>query len=282
MKLKITKESVYTYEGRVSFSPHHARIFPRVDLLVKVDKLHFETQTGADVQFRQDLFGNHIAYCFYPEMSDVLPFQVELELDVTESNPFHFLLEPHGLQVPPQYTADELEILAAYRTPSGAVRLPHPLAPSGPRPTVETLLNFNHWIFDNIEYEVRPVGAPQTPEETLNKSSGSCRDFAALMIEALRQNGVAARLVSGFVWEGDKPDSEKRASSAMHLWVEAFLPGAGWIGIDPTNGVLADHHFIATAVGRRHEDVAPISGAYYSSATVSSTLATSISVEKTA
>jgi transglutaminase-like putative cysteine protease len=93
---------------------------------------------------------------------------------------------------------------------------------------------------------------------------------------------VAARLVSGFVWEGDKPESEKRASSAMHLWVEACLPGAGWIGMDPTNGVLTDHHFVATAVGRRHDDVAPISGVYYSNTPFASSLATSISVEKIA
>lgn len=282
MKLKITKESVYTYEGKVSFSPHHARIFPRIDLFVKVQSMRFETHPAADVQFRQDLFDNHIAYCFYPEMSETLPFRIELELDVAEKNPFHFLLEPHGLQVPPQYGENERVILSPYLTPSGDCELPPPLAPCGPRPTVETILNFNHWIYDNIEYVARPNGQPHTPEETLKKASGSCRDFAALLTEALRRNGVAARLVSGFVWEGDKPESEKRAASAMHLWVEACLPGAGWIGIDPTNGVLTDHHFVATAVGRRHEDVAPISGSYYSNAVVPSHLTTSISVEKIA
>ena len=282
MKLKIKKESVYTYEGKVSFSPHHVRIFPRIDLSVKVERIHFETQSGADVQFRQDLFDNHIAYCFYPEMSVTLPFRVELDLEVKEKNPFHFLLEPHALQVPPQYTEDELAVLAPYLAPVAGCKLPAPLAPSGPRPTVETILNFNHWIFDNIEYETRPQGMPHTPEETLKKASGSCRDFAALLTESLRQNGVAARLVSGFVWEGDKPESEKRASSSMHLWVEACLPGAGWIGMDPTNGVLTDHHFVATAVGRRHDDVAPISGVYYSSTPFASSLATSISVEKIA
>jgi transglutaminase-like putative cysteine protease len=282
MKLKIKKESVYTYEGKVSFSPHHVRIFPRIDLSVKVENIRFETQSGADVQFRQDLFDNHIAYCFYPDMSKMLPFRVEIDLEVKEKNPFHFLLEPHGLQVPPQYNEDELAVLAPYLGPVTGCKLPTPLAPSGPRPTVETILNFNHWIFDNIEYEARAQGQPHTPQEVLKKGSGSCRDFAALLAETLRQNGVAARLVSGFVWEGDKPASEKRASSAMHLWVEACLPGAGWIGMDPTNGALTDHHFIATAVGRRHADVAPISGAYYSSTPVGSSLATSISVEKIA
>lgn len=282
MKLKIKKESVYTYEGRVSFSPHHVRIFPRADLFVSVESMQFETQTSGDVQFRQDLFDNHIAYCFYPEMSTTLPFSVELILDVKEKNPFHFLLEPHALQIPPHYTPEEKAALVPYLEPVTGCRLPSPLAPATPRPSVETLLNFNHWIFDSIDYEPRSHGAPRTPEETLKIGKGSCRDFAALLTETLRQNGVATRLVSGFVWEGDKPEEEKRASSAMHLWVEAFLPGAGWIGVDPTNGVLTDHHFVATAVGRRHEDVAPITGVYYSNASVESHLATSISVEKIA
>jgi transglutaminase-like putative cysteine protease len=282
MKLKIKKESVYTYEGPVSFSPHHARIFPRIDLSVKVEGMRFETHSSADVQFRQDLFDNHIAYCFYPEMSNALPFRLELDLELQEKNPFHFLLEPDGLQVPPQYRDDERSILTPYLLPLNGCKLPSPLAPCGPRPTVETILNFNHWIHDNIEYEARPTGLPRTPQEVLSIGSGSCRDFAALLTETLRQNGVAARLVSGFVWEGDKAEEEKRASSAMHLWVEACLPGAGWIGMDPTNGVLTDHHFLATAVGRRHEDVAPISGSYYSETPVASELVTSISVERTA
>jgi len=282
MKLKIKKEAIYTYAERVSFSPHHVRIFPRIDLFVKVEKVQFKTYPSADIQYRQDIFDNLIAYCFYPEMSAVLPFSLELDLDIQEKNPFHFLIEPHGLQVPPLYQDHERLLLAPYLVPGGDCKLPSPLEPCGPRPTVETLVNFNHWIHENIAYESRQDGKPYAPAETLQKGSGSCRDFAALLVEALRRNGVATRLASGFVWEGDKPEEEKRASSAMHLWVEACLPGSGWIGMDPTNGVLTDHHFVTTAVGRRHEDVAPISGVYYGSKPIASELSSKISVEKTA
>lgn len=282
MKLKIQKQSLYTYAEPVSFSPHHARIFPRVDLFVKVEKVVFTTAPGADVQYRQDLFDNQIAYCFYPKPGTKLPFNIELELDVREKNPFHFLLESTGFKIPPAYKPERADILAPYLRPEGGCKLPEPLAPTSPRPTVETLVNFNHWIFENIDYEARLHGKAYTPAETLKKGSGSCRDFAALLVEALRQNGVAARLASGFVWEGDKPEEDRRASSAMHLWVEACLPGAGWIGMDPTNGVLTDHHFVTTAVGRSHEDVAPISGVFYSSKPVENELTTELKVEKTA
>lgn len=282
MKLKIKKESLYNYAEPVSFSPHHVRIFPRVDLFVKVERVVFETAPGADVQYRQDLFDNLIAYCFYPKTGLELPFRLELDLEVKEKNPFHFLLESTGFKIPPEYRPDRAEILEPYLRPEGGCKLPDPLAPTVPRPTVETLVNFNHWIYENIGYESRQLGKPYTPAETLKKGSGSCRDFAALLVEALRQNGVAARLASGFVWEGDKAEEDKRASSAMHLWVEACLPGAGWIGMDPTNGVLTDHHFITTAVGRSHEDVSPISGVFYSSKPVENNLTTILSVEKTA
>lgn len=282
MKLKIKKESLYTYAEPVSFSPHHVRIFPRVDLSLKVEKVAFETTPGADVHYRQDIFGNQIAYCFYPKPASELPFRVELELEVREKNPFHFLLESTGFKIPPEYKPERAEILAPYLRAEGNCKLPEPLAPAAPRPTVETLVNFNHWIFENIGYEFRQHGRPYTPAETLRKGSGSCRDFAALLAEALRQNGVAARLASGFVWEGDKAEEDKRASSAMHLWVEACLPGAGWIGMDPTNGVLTDHHFVTTAVGRSHEDVAPVTGVFYSAKPVENKLSTSLSVEKTA
>jgi transglutaminase-like putative cysteine protease len=282
MKLKIKKESFYNYAEPVSLSPHHARIFPRVDLFVKIEKVVFETAPGADVQYRQDLFDNLIAYCFYPKTTHELPFRLELDLEVKEKNPFHFLLESTGFKIPPEYRPDHAEILGPYLRPEGGCKLPDPLAPTAPRLTVETLLNFNHWIYENIAYESRQVGKPFTPAETLKKGAGSCRDFAALLVEALRQNGVAARLASGFVWEGDKAEEDKRASSAMHLWVEACLPGAGWIGMDPTNGVLTDHHFVTTAVGHSHEDVSPISGVFYSSKPVENNLTTILSVEKVA
>jgi transglutaminase-like putative cysteine protease len=141
-------------------------------------------------------------------------------------------------------------------------------------------VNINSWIFENIAYERRESSHRHTAAEILKRGSGSCRDFSTLLAETLRQNGLATRLASGFVWEGDKPKEEKKASSSMHAWVETYLPGAGWIGMDPTNGVLCDHHFVTTAVGRTESDIAPVNGSYYSNKPVTSSLVTRLFLEK--
>lgn len=280
MKLSLRYTANYSYEEPASLSPHLARIFPRTDLFVKISHTAFSTHGSADIQWRRDLCDNLIAYCFFPEPVQELPFALELDLDVRERNPFHFLLDSGGLHIPCDYSPDEQQILAAFLKADGGVDLPAPLAPAGPRPTVESLVTLTLWIHENLAYERRDEGDPFTPQETLRRASGSCRDFGVLLAEVLRANGVAARLASGFVWEGDKPAEDRRAESAMHAWVEAYLPGAGWIGLDPTNGVLCDHHFVTTAVGLRHADIAPIAGTYYGKKTIASKLTTTLEITK--
>ena len=280
MKLKITKETLYTYEDLVSLSPHTLRIYHRVDLHFKVDQFHLQSNSDAQIQYRRDLHDNLVAYCFYPNTSNRLGFRTTIELSVKEKNPFQFLLDSHGLKIPCHYKDEELAVLAPYITMAENAKLPSPLAPTIPRPTVETLVNINSWIFENIAYERRESSHRHTAAEILKRGSGSCRDFSTLLAETLRQNGLATRLASGFVWEGDKPKEEKKASSSMHAWVETYLPGAGWIGMDPTNGVLCDHHFVTTAVGRTESDIAPVNGSYYSNKPVTSSLVTRLFLEK--
>ncbi len=280
MRLTIRYEAVYAYEEAASLSPHLARIFPRTDLFVQVENTKFTTHESADVQWRRDLFDNLIAYCFYPEPVKDLPFRLELDLDVRERNPFHFLLDSRGLQIPCEYSAHERNLLAAFLVTGPSFPLPSPLAPEAPRPTVETLVNLTRWVHENLEYERRDEGEPFTPAETLRRGRGSCRDFGPLFADILRRNGVAARLASGFVWEGDKAPGDRRAESALHAWVEAFLPGAGWIGLDPTNGVFCDHHFVTTAVGLNHADISPVAGTYYGKKPIASMLAAKLEVQK--
>ncbi len=280
MKLNIRYEAYYRYESPASFSPHIARIFPRTDLFVKVDGVDFSTDPTADVQMRRDLFDNLIAYCFFPEILQELPFQLEIGLEVRERNPFHFLLDPGAISIPCRYTDDERLLLGAFLIPHSAFAAPAPLAPAAARPTVETLVTMNSWIHENLAYERRDEGDPFSPEETLRRGAGSCRDFAVLLADVLRQNGVASRLASGFVWEGDKEEEDRKAESAMHAWVEAYLPGAGWIGMDPTNGAFCDHHFVTTAVGLRHADISPVGGTYYGKKQISSTLETNLEIKK--
>ena len=280
MKLIIRYKADYAYGEPASLSPHLARIFPRTDLFVSVDKTHFATHPSGDVQWRRDLFDNLIAYCFFPEPVKDLPFQLDLELEVRERNPFHFLLDSRGLQIPCEYSPHERNVLSAFLEQGPSFPLPSPLAPDGSRATVETLVNLTRWIHENLEYERRDEGEPFPPEETLRRGKGSCRDFGPLFAEILKVNGIAARLASGFVWEGDKAEEERRAESALHAWVEAYLPGAGWIGLDPTNGVFCDHHFVTTAVGLTHEDISPIAGTYYGKKAIPSTMTATLEVRK--
>jgi len=280
MKLSIHYKALYRYEADVSLSPHIARIFPRADLLLKVNSSNFSSASSADVQLRRDLFDNVVAHCFFPKHIQDLPFALDLEIEVEERDPFRFLLDARALNIPCQYTEDEQAILSAFLKCGSDIALPAPLAPAAARPTIETLVGMNQWIHGNLAYERRDEGDPFVPQVTLERGSGSCRDFAALLAEALRQNGIAARLASGFVWEGDRAEEDKRSESAMHAWVEAYLPGAGWLGMDPTNGSLSDHHFITTAVGLRHADVSPVGGTYFGNQVVKSHLETSLEVRR--
>ena len=146
------------------------------------------------------------------------------------------------------------------------------------QPTVEALVAMNSWLHENIGYERREEGDAFAPKDTLDRQQGSCRDFAVLLAEVLRSHGLAARLASGYLWEDDPGSGPEHAENAFHAWVETYLPGAGWVGLDPTNGIFCEHHFLATAVGLSASDIAPIAGHYYGRETISSTLTTGLTI----
>lgn len=279
MHLVVRYRADYEYASPASLSTHVLRIFPRPCPNTVVLRQAFSTSEGASVQFRRDLFDNVVATAFFPDLLTTLPVRLELDLDVRERNPFDFLLEPRGLRMPCEYTDAERRVLAPFLAVARAVELPEPLAPGG-RPMVEGIVSMNRWIADAIVYERRDDGDPLPPQETLHRRRGACRDVAVLLAESLRYNGVAARLVSGFLFEGDAENGRQRAAGAMHAWVEAYLPGAGWVGLDPTHGVLCDHCFVPTAVGLRPVDIAPVSGDYFSDVPVVSMLTTGVEVTR--
>ncbi len=282
MKLSIRYSATYQYAEEASFSPHLVRLFPRHDISTHVERVSFHTHESADVQYRQDLYDNLVATCFYPRLLDRLDYQLEIDLTIQPKNAFHFLLDSHALQLPFAYTAEEARVLAPYIAPQVETG-PLPAAlqpPSAPQPTVDVIVALNSWLHGNIAYERRDEGEAYAPAETLRLQKGSCRDYAVLFVEVLRQHGLAARQVSGYLWEDDSPDSPRRAENALHAWVETYLPGAGWLGLDPTNGVLCDHHFLVAAVGLNPKDIAPVQGHYYGKKTISSTLETTLSIKE--
>jgi transglutaminase-like putative cysteine protease len=279
MKLTITYRAEYRYERRVSLSPHLVRLFPRDALQARVLKLDFATNPGGSVHWRHDLFDKVVAQCFYPRDDDRLVYRLDAEIVAEERNPFGFLLDSRALQWPAEYIPREREVLAAFMV-AEQTDLPSALRPISGSETVNALVTMNQWIHTNIAYERREDGEAHAPAETLRLRRGACRDTAVLLAAALRMQGLAARLVSGFLWEGVGDPAERKADSALHAWTEVFLPGAGWVGLDPSNGVLADHHYLAAAVGILPSDIAPVSGLYFGHEPVPGTLETSLHITR--
>jgi transglutaminase-like putative cysteine protease len=279
MRLAISYRAEYRYDCPASLSTHVLRLFPRPDPAVRIQRQTLATVDNASMQLRRDLFDNVVATCFFPDEIPALTIHLDLDLDVDERNPFDFLLEPRGLRIPCGYTPEEQRLLAPFLRPHEPVAWPEPLA-SASRPMIDGLVGMNRWIADSIRYERREEGEPLAVAETLARGRGACRDVAVLLAEALRHNGVAARLVSGYLFEGDADAEDRRAASALHAWTEAYLPGAGWVGLDPTHGVLCNHCFIPAAVGLTPADIAPVSGSYFSDTPVGSTLSASLTMRR--
>lgn len=283
MRVQVHNITNYHYNDPASFSVHVVRLFPRQDHALRVDAFELATNEAAVVQHRRDLFDNTIASCFFPESSHKLTFDLTLRLDVQERNPFHFLLEPHALKFPFTYTPRERRHLEPFLSPPVVpLTIPGWKGPdaSHPTDTVPAMVTLNRFLHETIAYERREEGPPFPPEDTLVRRKGACRDISLLLAAVLRQHGIAARLASGFLCEWDTKPDERRATGALHAWVEAYIPGAGWLGMDPTNGVLCDHLYIATAVGVDPEDVAPVSGSYFSDRPLECHMSSSVNVEK--
>ena len=260
MKISIRYQTQYLYTEPVSFSLHYFRLFPKTGRHLTVHDLAFQTNAGADVHYRHDLFDNEIASVFYPGKSAVMAASLSIDLDVEERNPFGFILAKHAVDFPFHYTPREADVLAPYLRSNGPMPLPFWAAPDSPQPTVETLVGLNEALHKNIAYERRDEGAAYTAAETLRLGRGSCRDYSVLLAEVARSLGVAARLASGYLCEFE--GGAKVAEGALHAWTELYLPGAGWIGFDPTNGYLCNHYHLTAAVGLTPDDVSPIAGTF--------------------
>ncbi|MFZ4484185.1 MAG: transglutaminase family protein [Chthoniobacterales bacterium] len=279
MRLNISSRAEYAYDEPVSLSPHIVRLFPRDALHARVEEFTFTTNASADISWRRDIFDNIVASCFYPREEALLVFTLEARIVAAERNPFGFLLEGRALRWPAGYSDREKTLLAAYFGGAQA-NLPSELRAVEGGDTLETLIAMNQWIHSNIAYERREEGEAFAPDETLQRGRGACRDTAVLLAAALRAGGLAARLASGYLWESASDPAERKAESALHAWTEVFLPGAGWLALDPSNGVLTDHHYLTAAVGVSPEDIAPMVGRYFGERTIPHRLITSLKIER--
>jgi len=265
VKLGVRYNTSYCYSTPVSFSIHEIRLFPRVDVFTRVHRLKFETNAGAKVRFGRDVFDNCVASCSFPGPATELRFQLYFDLALEEKNPFDFLLRNEASSLPFSYPTDLRRVLAPFRQKEAGPPLEIPRWEFPRRgalqPTVTVLVELNKRLHECVGYERRDEGPALPPAETLRLGRGACRDVAFLLAAVLRQHGLAARLTSGYLREAET--QSRRAEGSLHAWTEVYLPGAGWVGMDATNGIFANHNFIAAAVGVNPADVTPIDGSFF-------------------
>ncbi len=266
----------YRYDRRVTLGPQLVRLRPAPHARTRLLSYSMRVRPATHfVNWQQDPFGNHLARLVFPEPTEEFVVEVDLVAEMAVLNPFDFFLEPGAERFPFAYDAAlkrdlapylECDALDAAHAPRFAARLA--AIDRRERATIDFLVELNRALQQDIGYLIRMEPGVQTPEQTLASASGSCRDSAWLLVQLLRHLGLAARFVSGYLIQLkpdvkalDGPSGAEADFTDLHAWAEVFLPGAGWIGLDPTSGLLAGEGHIPLACTPQPSGAAPIEGA---------------------
>ncbi|SEI83809.1 Uncharacterized conserved protein, DUF2126 family [Azotobacter beijerinckii] len=261
----------YRYDRLVNVGPQIVRLRPAPQSRTRILSYALKVTPGEHfINWQQDPQGNYLARLVFPEKTRELRVEVDLVAEMAVINPFDFFLEPYAEKVPFDYTEGEQRELSAYRSALPATPLfARYLAgiDRAPTRTQDFLVALNQRLSRDVRYLIRMEPGVQTPEETLEKASGSCRDTAWLLVQLLRHVGLAARFVSGYliqlkpdVKSLDGPSGTEVDFTDLHAWCEVYLPGAGWVGLDPTSGLFAGEGHIPLACSPEPSSAAPISG----------------------
>ncbi|MGB8224801.1 MAG: transglutaminase family protein [Polyangiales bacterium] len=289
MKIWVDHLTEYRYDLPVRFGEHSLYLRPRESQTIHVSSFSLRCQPEGKVRWMRDCFNNVVAVVsFGSTESAMLSFHCQMAFDVAKENPFDFILEPRARQFPFSYDDREKNALRPYLEPEESERwrvldwLRSTVGDArATRDTLSFLTDLNLAIHRNIAYERRDEEGTQTANQTLERAMGSCRDMAELFVATSRQLGLAARFVSGYLYEPQPADGSvlfNRAAGSMHAWAEVYLPGAGWRGFDPTNGLLTDHRFLTSAVATQPHWVNPIQGKYFQQGGVGSQMTVRLQV----
>ena len=265
----------YHYDRLVSLSPQVVRLRPAPHSRTRILSYSLRVEpTTHFINWQQDPFANHLARLVFLERTREFKVTVDLVAEMSVFNPFDFFLEPAAEQVPFAYAPEQAHELAPYlaRIPLDAASPRFKaFVQSIPREkmrTIDFLVALNQRLQGEIKYLIRMEPGVQTPEVTLTTRSGSCRDTGWLLVQTLRHLGLAARFVSGYliqlrpdVKSLDGPSGAESDFTDLHAWCEVYLPGAGWVGLDPTSGLLAGEGHIPVACTPEPSSAAPVSGA---------------------
>lgn len=286
MFLRLAHTSRYDYSQPVGFAPHALYLRPRETPRQRLHNFTLEISPEARRIATTDPLDNALDWVYFAPaaMTTMLQFRTELMVETLDTNPFDFFLKPSASAFPFSYDPAERFALA----PSLASRADTPQAeleawlknhlPNPPAETVPFLTALNSAVRASLRYTTREEAGIQSAGQTLARGSGSCRDYAVFLIELCRSLGIAARFISGYLYE--PPTTATPGVPTLHAWVEVYLPGAGWRGLDPTRGIFCDDAFVPLAHSPIAENVNPIQGSFVGSANVTSKLTTHLKIEK--
>ncbi len=261
----------YSFDRPVTLSPHLVRLKPAAHCRTPILAYSLKIEPSNHfINWQQDPFGNFVARIVFPEKVTGLSIDVEVIADLAAINPFDFFIDPEAEHWPFDYNVEQKVQLAPYLECDASGAAFDALVNSVSHERVLTrdkLIELNRKVRDLVGYNVRLEPGVQTPDETLACGSGSCRDSAWLLVQLLRRLGFAARFVSGYLVQLvedllpiDGLPGPKADFTDLHAWTEVYIPGAGWIGLDPTSGLLASEGHIPLACTARTGDASPIEG----------------------
>ena len=269
MKFQIRHETTYRYRNAVDLQPHRLMLVPRSSHDLRVLSSSVRLTPAAEVEWAQDVFGNLVATACFAGSADQLVISMDITVEQFASAWPIFRIAPGAHSYPFTYSEEEIDDLGALLRPQ------HPdhggqfddwvraFVHACPTDTLSLLKDINHGIADAITYRTRDEDGTQDPLETLTMESGSCRDMAALFLEAVRHLGFGGRAVSGYLHD---PDNCVPDAGSTHAWAEVYLPTAGWIAFDPTHRRTGSANLIPVAVGRCNKQIMPVSGGFIGAA----------------
>jgi transglutaminase-like putative cysteine protease len=269
--LTIKHVTIYHYRRPVSFGEHRMMLRPRDDDDQKVLESELEiTPEPSHLAWTQDSFGNHVATARFADRASELRFESTIRVDHAPTGFRTADIEDFARAYPFACAAEDGPGLACFSTPPS----PHPalnrwaagfLREDGSADTRELLVNMTQTIERTFRHVARHETGTQDPAQTLELGSGSCRDLAMLMIAALRSLGIAARFVSGYLHLADD-DDDRVTGGNTHAWVQAYVPGPGWVDFDPSSGAVGNQNLVRVAVVRKPDEASPLQGTWIGAA----------------
>jgi len=281
MEFEIIHETEYEYASEVFLEPHYFRFKPKTTPYSELQNFSLTVSPEPQgISEQSDAESNTVYFSWYEAMHRKLSIRTVSRIAIKPYNPFNFLLSPTAVnQIPFSYSEDLLQVLKPSLDPQDIDLSLKAYGEQALRIAKNNTLNFLSEFTTNIHndftLEIREEGEPYPPNETFRLKTGSCRDLAWMQIQVLRQLGIASRFVSGYFYV----DVEE-AKYELHAWTEVFLPGAGWIGFDPSNGIRTTNTYFPICNSANYENTMPVSGSVRGDATSSLTTSLEIKVIK--